>query len=61
MTQFAPHRGDLIVTGWLQENDLVYVKLGAGKYQLGENVFTIPYNGGEQIGTFNLKLNTSEC
>ena len=49
MTQFAPQRADLIVTGWLQENDLVYVKLGAGKYQLGENIFAIPYNGGEQI------------
>ena len=27
MTQFAPQRGDLIVTGWLQENDLVQEEL----------------------------------
>lgn len=49
MTQFAPHSVDLLVTGWIQENDLIYIKLGAGKYQLGETVFSIPYNGGEQI------------
>lgn len=45
----APHSVNLIVTGWEQENDLVYIKLSAGKYQLGENVFTVPYAGGEQI------------
>lgn len=27
MTQFAPQRGDLIVTGWLQENDLVQLTM----------------------------------
>jgi hypothetical protein len=49
MTPIAPHSVDLLVTGWIQENDLIYIKLGAGKYQLGETVFSIPYNGGEQI------------
>lgn len=49
MTPIAPHSVDLIVTGWQQENDLVYVKLTAGKYQLADQVFTVPYNGGEQI------------
>ena len=49
MTPIAPHSVDLIVTGWQQENNLVYVKLGAGKYQLADQVFTVPYNGGEQI------------
>ena len=49
MTPIAPHSVDLIVTGWQQENNLVYVKLGAGKYQLADQVFTVPYNSGEQI------------
>lgn len=49
MTPIAPHSVDLIVTGWQQENNLVYVKLAAGKYQLADQVFTVPYNGGEQI------------
>ena len=49
MTPIAPHSVDLLVTGWIQENYLVYVKLATGKYQLGEKIFDVPYNGGEQI------------
>lgn len=48
MTAPTP-KTSMIVTGWQQEDGLVYIKLPAGKYKLGENVFTLPYNGGEQI------------
>lgn len=49
MQHATPHSVNMIVTGWRQENDLVYVKLSQGKYQLGDKLFTIPYSGGEQI------------
>lgn len=49
MQAVAPHSVNMIVTGFAQENDLVYVKLPQGKYKLGETIFMLPYNGGEQI------------
>lgn len=45
----APHSVGMAVNGWIQENNLVYIKLSQGKYRIGEKVFSVPYSGGEQI------------